>query len=105
MAGNPELADTPGRLQCRHLGAAIEAWDERGRPVIGEVGELVCTRPFPSMPLFFWGDDDSARYRESYFADWPGIWRPGDWLTIGTAGSCTLSGKAEERRVGEECGG
>lgn len=95
MAGNPELADTPGRLQCRHLGAAIEAWDEQGRPVIGEVGELVCTRPFPSMPLYFWGDDDGSRYRASYFADWPGIWRHGDWLTIGTDGSCTISGRSD----------
>ncbi|MBK6412712.1 acetoacetate--CoA ligase [Sphingopyxis sp.] len=95
MAGNPELADTPGRLQCRHLGAAIEAWDEQGRPVIGEVGELVCTRPFPSMPLYFWGDDDGSRYQESYFADWPGIWRHGDWLTIGVDGSCTISGRSD----------
>src|SRR3546814_18638981 len=47
------------------------------------------------MPLFFWGDEDSARYRESYFADWPGIWRHGDWLTIGTDGSCTISGRSE----------
>ncbi len=67
MAGNPELPDTPGRLQCRHLGAAIEAWNEYGQPVIGEVGELVCTQPFPSMPLYFWGDEDGRRYRESYF--------------------------------------
>jgi len=95
MAGNPELADTPGRLQCRHLGAAIEAWDEQGRPVIGEVGELVCTRPFPSMPLYFWGDEDGSRYRSSYFAEWPGIWRHGDWLTIGTDGSCTISGRSD----------
>ena len=95
MAGNPELADTPGRLQCRHLGAAIQAWDEQGRPVIGEVGELVCTRPFPSMPLYFWGDDDGSRYQESYFADWPGIWRHGDWLTIGVDGSCTISGRSD----------
>ncbi|MBU0823421.1 MAG: acetoacetate--CoA ligase [Alphaproteobacteria bacterium] len=95
MAGHPELADTPGRLQCRHLGAAIEAWDEQGRPMIGEVGELVCTRPFPSMPLYFWGDDDGSRYRASYFADWPGIWRHGDWLTIGTDGSCTISGRSD----------
>ena len=95
MAGNPELADTPGRLQCRHLGAAIEAWDEQCRPVIGEVGELVCTRPFPSMPLYFWGDDDGSRYQESYFADWPGIWRHGDWLTIGVDGSCTISGRSD----------
>lgn len=95
MAGNPELPDTPGRLQCRHLGAAIEAWDEEGRPVIDEVGELVCTRPFPSMPLFFWGDDDGVRYRESYFSEWPGIWRHGDWLTIGTDGGCTISGRSD----------
>ncbi|MFC0102422.1 acetoacetate--CoA ligase [Sphingopyxis terrae] len=95
MAGNPELPDTPGRLQCRHLGAAIEAWDDQGRPVIGEVGELVCTRPFPSMPLYFWGDEDGGRYRESYFAEWPGIWRHGDWLTIGNDGSCTISGRSD----------
>lgn len=95
MAGNPELPDTPGRLQCRHLGAAIEAWDERGKPVIGEVGELVCTRPFPSMPLYFWGDEDGSRYREAYFAEWPGIWRHGDWLTIGTDGGCTISGRSD----------
>lgn len=64
MAGNPELPDTPGRLQCRHLGAAIEAWDEERRSVVEEVGELVCTRPFPSMPLYFWADEGGARYRE-----------------------------------------
>jgi acetoacetyl-CoA synthetase len=95
MAGNPELPDTPGRLQCRHLGAAIEAWDDQGWPVIGEVGELVCTRPFPSMPLYFWGDEGGSRYRDSYFAEWPGIWRHGDWLTIGTDGSCTISGRSD----------
>lgn len=95
MAGNPELPDTPGRLQCRHLGAAIEAWDETGQPVIGEVGELVCTRPFPSMPLYFWGDDDGSRYRQSYFETWPGVWRHGDWLMIGRDGSCTISGRSD----------
>ncbi|MFL9841110.1 acetoacetate--CoA ligase [Sphingomonas sp. ST-64] len=95
MAGNPELPDTPGRLQCRHLGAAIEAWDEQGHAVIDEVGELVCTRPFPSMPLYFWGDADGARYHESYFAEWPGVWRHGDWLTIGSDGSCTISGRSD----------
>lgn len=95
MAGNPELPDTPGRLQCRHLGAAIEAWDEEGKPVIDQVGELVCTRPFPSMPLYFWGDTDGDRYHESYFAEWPGIWRHGDWLTIGSDGGCTISGRSD----------
>jgi acetoacetyl-CoA synthetase len=95
MAGNPELPDTPGRLQCRHLGAAVEAWDEQGRAVIDEVGELVCTRPFPSMPLYFWGDSEGTRYRESYFSEWPGIWRHGDWLIIGGDGSCTISGRSD----------
>ena len=95
MAGNPELPDTPGRLQCRHLGAVIEAWNEAGQPVVDEVGELVCTRPFPSMPLYFWGDEDGSRYRQSYFETWPGVWRHGDWLTIGTDGSCTISGRSD----------
>jgi len=95
MAGNPELPDTPGRLQCRHLGASIEAWDENGQPVIDEVGELVCTLPFPSMPLYFWGDEDGSRYHDSYFSEWPGIWRHGDWLTIGADGGCTISGRSD----------
>jgi acetoacetyl-CoA synthetase len=95
LAGNPELPDTPGRLQCRHLGAAIEAWDEQGRSVVDEVGELVCTRPFPSMPLYFWADADGSRYRDSYFGEWPGIWRHGDWLTVGSDGSCTISGRSD----------
>jgi len=95
MAGNPELPDLPGRLQCRHLGAAIEAWDEQGRPVIDTVGELVCTRPFPSMPLYFWGDDDGSRYRDSYFSEWPGVWRHGDWLTVHADGSCSISGRSD----------
>jgi len=95
MAGNPELPETPGRLQCRHLGADIEAWDEQGRALIDEVGELVCTRPFPSMPLYFWGDADGSRYREAYFGEWPGVWRHGDWLMIGGDGSCTISGRSD----------
>ncbi|MBC2779147.1 acetoacetate--CoA ligase [Parasphingopyxis marina] len=95
VAGNPEMSDTPGRLQCRHLGAAIEAWDADGKPVIDEVGEMVCTRPFPSMPLYFWGDDDGRRYRESYFAEWPGVWRHGDWLTVFSDGSCQISGRSD----------
>jgi acetoacetyl-CoA synthetase len=95
LAGNPELPDTPGRLQCRHLGAAIEAWDEAGRPVIDAVGEMVCTRPFPSMPLYFWSDADGSRYHDSYFGEWPGVWRHGDWLTIGSDGSCTISGRSD----------
>lgn len=95
LAGNRELPPAPGRLQCRHLGAAVEAWDEDGRPVIGRVGELVCTQPFPSMPLFFWGDEDGERYRTSYFSEWPGVWRHGDWLQIEPDGSCSISGRSD----------
>ncbi|HVI32714.1 acetoacetate--CoA ligase [Phenylobacterium sp.] len=95
LSGNRELPPTPGRLQCRHLGAAVEAWDEEGKPVIGRVGELVCTRPFPSMPLFFWGDTDGERYRNSYFSEWPGVWRHGDWLQIEPDGSCAISGRSD----------
>lgn len=95
FSGNRELPPAPGRLQCRHLGAAIEAWDEDGKPVIGEVGELVCVKPFPSMPLFFWGDEGDKRYRATYFNEWDGIWRHGDWLTIEPDGSCIISGRSD----------
>lgn len=95
LSGNRELPSTPGRIQCRHLGAAIEAWDDAGHPVIGQVGELVCTRPFPSMPLYFWGDDDGERYRATYFDAWDGIWRHGDWLMIDRDGSCTINGRSD----------
>lgn len=95
LSGNRELPPTPGRLQCRQLGAAIESWDEEGRPLIGEVGELVCTRPYPSMPLFFWGDQDGSRYRSTYFDTWEGVWRHGDWLTIEVDGSCVISGRSD----------
>ncbi|MBO9543815.1 acetoacetate--CoA ligase [Caulobacter sp.] len=95
MTGNRELPATPGRLQCRHLGAAVEAWNEDGQPVIDEVGELVCTRPFPSMPLYFWGDADGSQYRSSYFGVWPGVWRHGDWLRIEADGSCSISGRSD----------
>jgi acetoacetyl-CoA synthetase len=71
-----------GEMQARGLGAAIEAYDDAGRPVYGEVGELVCTQPMPSMPLFFWGDTDGRRYFESYFDVYPGVWRHGDWLKL-----------------------
>ncbi|WP_454762257.1 acetoacetate--CoA ligase [Caulobacter segnis] len=95
MTGNRELPATPGRLQCRHLGAAVEAWNEAGHPVIGEVGELVCVQPFPSMPLYFWGDAAGTQYRSSYFSVWPGVWRHGDWLRIEADGSCSINGRSD----------
>ena len=87
-------------MQCRMLGAAVEAWSDTGAPVVGQVGELVCTQPIPSMPLYFWGDPGNARYLASYFEMYPrghgrkpgggdldasagGVWRHGDWLRIG----------------------
>lgn len=95
FSGNRELPASPGKLQCRHLGAAVEAWDESGHAVTEQVGELVCTRPFPSMPLYFWGDADGSRYRSSYFDMWPGIWRHGDWLRIDADESCTITGRSD----------
>jgi acetoacetyl-CoA synthetase len=92
VAGNRTLPLLKGEMQCRSLGAAVEAWNERGEAVIDEVGELVCTRPIPSMPLRFWNDEGDRRYRESYFDMFPGVWRHGDWIRItpatGGRGAC-----------------
>jgi acetoacetyl-CoA synthetase len=95
LTGNRELPQIPGRMQCRQLGAAVEAWNEAGEPVIGEVGELVCTRPIPAMPLYLWGDEGNARYLSSYFDVYPGVWRHGDWLKIDGDGSCTIYGRSD----------
>ena len=92
---NRELPVQAGRMQCRQLGTAVEAWDEDGKPLIGEVGELVCVRPLPSMPLHFWNDEGNARYLSSYFDLYPGVWRHGDWLEIGEDGTCVISGRSD----------
>jgi acetoacetyl-CoA synthetase len=84
-----------GEIQCRCLGAKVEAFDEAGRPLIGEMGELVLTEPLPSMPLRFWGDEEDRRYRASYFEHFPGVWRHGDWITITERGSCVISGRSD----------
>ncbi|VTU18552.1 Acetyl-coenzyme A synthetase [Variovorax sp. PBS-H4] len=95
VGGNRELPEVPGQMQCRFLGAAVEAWNEQGEPVIGEVGELVCTKPIPAMPLCFWGDEGNARYLSSYFDTYPGVWRHGDWLKIGEDGGCIIYGRSD----------
>ena len=105
IGGNRELPQTPGVMQCRLLGCAVEAWNEEGEPVIGGVGELVCTQPLPSMPLYFWGDTDNQRYLASYFDMYPpghgrhggtgAVWRHGDWLKIDADGSCTIYGRSD----------
>ena len=104
IGANRELPQTPGLMQCRLLGAAVEAFNEQGRPVIEEVGELVCTEPMPSMPLHFWNDEGDVRYRASYFETYPdnfdgtgrgAVWRHGDWLKINADGSCVIYGRSD----------
>jgi acetoacetyl-CoA synthetase len=91
----PLLPVRAGVISGRCLGAAVEAYDAAGRPVTGEVGELVITRPMPSMPVGFWNDPGRRRYRESYFADYPGVWRHGDWIMILPDGGCVIYGRSD----------
>jgi acetoacetyl-CoA synthetase len=95
VGGTPLLPVYRGELQARALGAAVEAWDEDGNPVIDEVGELVVTEPMPSMPVFFWGDPDGSRYRASYFEMFPGVWRHGDWIEITSRGTAVIYGRSD----------
>jgi acetoacetyl-CoA synthetase len=95
VTANRELPPGPGRMQCRHLGAAVEAWDDSGRSVVNAVGELVCTKPLPSMPIYFWNDPDNIRMISSYFDVFPGVWRHGDWINIDEQGVCTISGRSD----------
>jgi acetoacetyl-CoA synthetase len=85
----------PGELSAPYLGVALDAWDESGNPVRGEVGELVITKPMPSMPVSFWNDADGSRYRSAYFEMFPGVWRHGDWITITDHGSVVVHGRSD----------
>jgi acetoacetyl-CoA synthetase len=95
VGGVPTLPVYQGELQARALGARVEAWSPEGVALVGEVGELVLTEPMPSMPLFFWGDADGSRYRESYFEMFPGVWRHGDWIEISDRGTAIISGRSD----------
>jgi acetoacetyl-CoA synthetase len=95
VGGVPTLPVRAGEIQARSLGVAAEAWDDAGQPVIGRVGELVITQPMPSMPLFFWGDEDGARYRASYFDTFPGVWRHGDFFEVNDRGGCFVRGRSD----------
>jgi acetoacetyl-CoA synthetase len=95
VGGVPILPVYEGELQARSLGAKVEAFDEDGNSVVGEVGELVLTEPMPSMPVFFWGDEDGTRYRESYFDVYPGVWRHGDWIEITGRGTAIIYGRSD----------
>ncbi|HWB71380.1 MAG TPA: acetoacetate--CoA ligase [Egibacteraceae bacterium] len=93
--GVPVLPVRRGELQGRILGMAVEAWNAQGKPVVGEKGELVCTKPFPSMPTGFWGDEDGSRYREAYFAQNPGVWTHGDFVEIRPEGGVVIYGRSD----------
>jgi acetoacetyl-CoA synthetase len=91
----PLLPLRAGIIQCRGLGAKVEAFGDTGEPVIDDVGELVLTEPMPSMPIYFWADEDGHRYRESYFGMYPGVWRHGDWIKILPDGGCVIYGRSD----------
>ena len=95
VGGNPTLPVYAGEIQCRALGCKLEAFNEDGKPVIGEVGEMVITAPLPSMPIHFWNDPDFAKYHSSYFEMYPGIWRHGDWIEITARGGVIIYGRSD----------
>jgi acetoacetyl-CoA synthetase len=95
VGGNPTLPVYSGEIQCRALGCKLEAWDEAGKNVMNEVGEMVITKPMPSMPVFFWNDNDHKRYRESYFEMYPGIWRHGDWIEVTSHEGIIIYGRSD----------
>ena len=95
VCGHPMLPVRAGAMQCRALGNAVRAYDPAGNEVFDTVGELVCTEPLPSMPLYFWGDTDGSRLHESYFDTYPGIWRHGDWIEIAPDGASIIYGRSD----------
>lgn len=95
VLGNPILPVHRGEIQCKALGMAVEVWDEAGEAVVDTPGELVCTRPFPSMPIYFWADPDGARYRAAYFERFPGVWCHGDWTRETERGGFVIAGRSD----------
>jgi acetoacetyl-CoA synthetase len=95
VGGAPTLPVRAGVIPCRMLGCAVDAYDPHGRPLVGEVGELVITAPMPSMPVGFWNDPDGSRLREAYYETYPRVWRHGDWIKINDDGSCVIYGRSD----------
>jgi acetoacetyl-CoA synthetase len=95
VGGCPLVPVRAGEISCRYLGARVEAFDDAGRSVVGEQGELVITAPMPSMPVGFWGDADGSRYRAAYFERHPGVWTHGDWITVYDDGACVITGRSD----------
>ncbi len=93
--GNPIGPVYPGELQCRGLGMKVEVFNEKGQPLTGEPGELVCTAPFPSMPLRFWNDPDGRKYRKAYFEAFPEVWTHGDWCMLTATGGMVIYGRSD----------
>jgi acetoacetyl-CoA synthetase len=95
VGGNPIGPVWTGEIQARALGMKVEVFDERGRPVAGQKGELVCTMPFPSMPLCFWNDPDGSKYRAAYFDKYPGVWHHGDYVELTEHGGIVIYGRSD----------
>ena len=95
MLGNPTLPVHSGEIQCTGLGMKVEALNDKGKPVIGEKGELVCTEPFPSMPVYFWDDKNGEKYQKAYFDKYPGIWTHGDYIKITENGGIVVYGRSD----------
>ncbi len=95
VGGAPLLPVYAGEIQCRLLGVDVRALDESGNALIDQVGEMVITQPMPSMPIYFWNDAGNKRYLESYFEEYPGWWRHGDWMTLSAAGTIRIHGRSD----------
>jgi acetoacetyl-CoA synthetase len=95
VGGCPMVPVVAGEISCRYLGVAVEAFDDTGRSLVGEQGELVVTKPMPSMPIGFWGDADGSRLQAAYFDTYPGVWRHGDWITLDEHGGCVITGRSD----------
>jgi len=95
VGGSPTLPVYEGEIQCRMLGCSVEAYNESGERVMEELGEMVITKPMPSMPIYFWGDEEHRRYQSSYFEMYPGIWRHGDWIKITSRETLIIYGRSD----------
>jgi acetoacetyl-CoA synthetase len=95
VGGMPTLPVRAGEIQVRSPGVSAHAYNDQGKPVVDEVGELVITAPMPSMPVFFWGDDTGERYHETYFSHFPGVWRHGDFFRVNERGGCFVLGRSD----------
>jgi acetoacetyl-CoA synthetase len=95
VLGNPIGPVWKGEIQARGLGMAVEVFDDQGRPVVGQKGELVCTKPFPSMPLGFWNDSDGSKYHAAYFEKYPGVWHHGDYIELTPRGGVIIYGRSD----------